>query len=80
MSYSLKSLKGGYIGDYRRVYYWVIKGDTRSLDYNSCGYVVYWEVYEEKGSFFGGPILRIVVDSSTCSDPPIYGNSHILGL
>ena len=31
MSYSLNSLKGGYIGDYIGV----IKGDTRSLDYSS---------------------------------------------
>ena len=31
MSYSLNSLKGGYIGDYD------IKGDTRSLDYGSYG-------------------------------------------
>ena len=31
MSYSLNSLKGGYIGDYMGD----IKGDTRSLDYGS---------------------------------------------
>ena len=35
MSYSLNSLKGGYIGDYIRDYYRVIKGDTRSLDNGS---------------------------------------------
>ena len=35
MSYSLNSLKGGYIGDYIGDYYRVIKGDTRSLDYSS---------------------------------------------
>ena len=35
MSYSLNSLKGGYIGDYTWDYYKVIKGDTRSLDYSS---------------------------------------------
>ena len=33
MSYSLNSLKGGYIGEYYRV----IKGDTRSLDSSSHG-------------------------------------------
>ena len=35
MSYSLNSLKGGYIGDYIEDYYRVIKGDTKSLDYSS---------------------------------------------
>ena len=35
MSYSLNSLKGGYIdiGDYIGDF---VKGDTRSLDYSSC--------------------------------------------
>ena len=35
MSYSLNSLKGGYIGDYIGTTIGVIKGDTRSLDYGS---------------------------------------------
>ena len=35
MCQNLNSLKGGYIGDYIRDYYGVIKGDTRSLDYSS---------------------------------------------
>ena len=35
MSYSLNSLKGGYIGDYIRDDYGFIKGDTRSLDKGS---------------------------------------------
>ena len=35
MSSSLKSLKGGYIGEYIGDYYRVYKGDTRSLDYSS---------------------------------------------
>ena len=35
MSYSLNSLKGGYIGDYIGTTVGVIKGDTRSLDYNT---------------------------------------------
>ena len=36
MSYSLNSLKGGYIGDYIGDYYrGYFKGDTRSLDYSS---------------------------------------------
>ena len=35
MSYSLNSLKGGYIGDCIGDYYRGIKGDTRSLDYSS---------------------------------------------
>ena len=35
MSYSLNSLKGGYIRDYIGDYYRDIKGDTRSLDYRS---------------------------------------------
>ena len=30
-----KLLRGGYIGDYIRDYYRVIKGDTRSLEYSS---------------------------------------------
>ena len=34
MSYSLNSLKGGYIGDYIGTTMGVIKGDTRSLDYS----------------------------------------------
>ena len=34
-SYSLNSLKGGYIGDYLGYDYKVIIGDTRSLDYSS---------------------------------------------
>ena len=33
MSCSLNSFKGGYTGEYCRV----IKRDTRSLDYSSCG-------------------------------------------
>ena len=40
MSYSLNSLKGGYIGDYIGDYYRDIKGDTRSLDYSSYDYWV----------------------------------------
>ena len=36
MSYSLNSLKGGYIGDYIGTTVVVTKGDTRSLDYSSC--------------------------------------------
>ena len=36
LSYSLNSLKGGYIGDYIGDYYRVIKGDTRSLDNGSA--------------------------------------------
>ena len=35
MSYSLNSLKGGYIGDYVGTTIGVIKGDTRSLGYSS---------------------------------------------
>ena len=35
MSYSLNSLKGGYIGDYIGDYYRDIKGDARSVDYSS---------------------------------------------
>ena len=35
MSYSLNSLKGGYIGDYIGTTIGVIKGDTRSLDTGS---------------------------------------------
>ena len=35
MSYSLNSLKGGFIGDYRGNIIGAIKGDTRSLDYSS---------------------------------------------
>ena len=35
MSYSLNSLKGGYIGDYIGATIGVINGDTRSLDYSS---------------------------------------------
>ena len=34
MSYSLNSLKGGYIGNYIRTIKGVLKGDTRSLGYN----------------------------------------------
>ena len=37
MSYSLNSLNGGYLGDYIRIYYVGIKGDTRSFDYSSYG-------------------------------------------
>ena len=36
-SYSLNSLKGGYIGDYIGTTIRDIKGDTRSLDYSSYG-------------------------------------------
>ena len=36
VSYSLNSLKGGYIRDYIGATIGVIKGDTRSLDYSSC--------------------------------------------
>ena len=35
VSYSLNSLKGDYIGEYCRH----VKGDTRCLDYTSCGKV-----------------------------------------
>ena len=35
MSYSLNSLKGGYIGEYIGTNIGGIKGDTRSLDYSS---------------------------------------------
>ena len=35
MSYSLNSLKGGYIGIIYGTTIGVIKGDTRSLDYSS---------------------------------------------
>ena len=38
VSYSLNSLKGGYIGDYIGDDYRDIKGDTQSLDYSSCGF------------------------------------------
>ena len=37
MSYSLNSLKGGYIGNGTTI--GVIKGDTRSLDYSSYVYI-----------------------------------------
>ena len=37
VSYSLNSLKGGFIGEYIGDYYRGIKGGTRSLDYSSCG-------------------------------------------
>ena len=40
MSYSLNSLKGGYIGDYIGSTIGVIKGDTMSLDYCSCEYSI----------------------------------------
>ena len=33
----LNSLKGRYIGDHIREYYRGYQGDTRSLDYSSCG-------------------------------------------
>ena len=39
MSYSLNSLGGNYIGDYGTTIR-VSKGDTRSLDYGSYGYMV----------------------------------------
>ena len=35
MYHSLNSLKGGYIGDYKGTTIGVIKGDTRTLDYDS---------------------------------------------
>ena len=35
MSYSLNSLKGGYVGDYIGTILGVIKGDARSLDNGS---------------------------------------------
>ena len=35
MSYSLNSLKEGYLGDSIGEYYRVIKGDTQNLDYSS---------------------------------------------
>ena len=38
MNYSLKSLKGGYIGDYIRITSKATKGDTRSLDNGSNSY------------------------------------------
>ena len=37
MSYSLNSLKGGYIGDHIGGYERGYEGDTRSLDYGSYG-------------------------------------------
>ena len=37
MSYTLNSLKGNYIGEYRATTVGVTKGDTRSLDCNSYG-------------------------------------------
>ena len=37
MSHSLNSLKGLYKGDYIGTTIWVIKGDTRSLDYGPYG-------------------------------------------
>ena len=40
MSYSLNSLKGGYIGEYIYRGLGVTKGDTRSLDYSSYGFRV----------------------------------------
>ena len=39
LSYSLNSLKGGYIGAYIGDYYRGLKGATRSLDYSSLGEV-----------------------------------------
>ena len=37
VSYSLDSLKGGYIGDSNRGALWgPLRRDTRSLDYSSC--------------------------------------------
>ena len=36
VSFSLNSLKGGYIGIIYGTTIGVIKGDTRSLDYSSC--------------------------------------------
>ena len=45
MGHNLKSLKGGYIGDYvGGITIWDIKGDTRSLDYSSYGYMVNYRV------------------------------------
>ena len=38
VSYSLNSLKQGYIGDYIGDYYRVYQGDTRSLDNGSCDF------------------------------------------
>ena len=40
MSYSLNSLKGGYIGDYIGTTMRAIKGNTRSLDYSSYRHIV----------------------------------------
>ena len=37
MTYSLNSIKGGYIGDYIGTTIRLIKGDTRSLDNGSYG-------------------------------------------
>ena len=37
MSYSLNTLKGGYIGDYIGHYYRSYQGDARSLDCSSHG-------------------------------------------
>ena len=37
MTHNLKSLKGGYAGDYvGNCYIGIIKGDTTSSDYGSC--------------------------------------------
>ena len=37
VGHGLNSFKGGYIGDYIGGIIGLIKGDTRSLDYSSCG-------------------------------------------
>ena len=43
MSYSLYSLKGGYVEDYMGTTMGVIEEDTRSLDYSSCSVCEYYE-------------------------------------
>ena len=45
VSYSLNSLKGGYIGNYIRDCLGVIKGDTRSLDHSSCVYLSHQDLF-----------------------------------
>ena len=57
MSYSLNSLKGGYIGDHIGTIKGDIKEDTRSLDYSSYGVSIRGDKpvqgYQARASFMG---------------------------
>ena len=77
MSYSLNSLKGGYIGDYIGEYYRDYKGDTRSLDLHSLGFRRHSGQCERSGSISSPLVSQKLLHSRTLLCVALYDKRAI---